>query len=205
MKVLFILVPLCFLACSDFNLGYKPGGNPAPPIVLHDTLVDTTIVAADSVIIRPRFHNSDTLYNDHFTLRAGNHMELAYSIQSASQIDSATLYGLSLAEAPLGFAQCIGSASFQALDSLHYENAGSVERYQLSLPSPQGGRLRLRWFNQNSNDLDVSALLLVGYASADSGKIASIPATLRELRDVVERKGYLVYSQTSVWIKIPVQ
>ena len=201
-----VLVFLCLLiaGCSDFHIGYVPGGNPPPPIVVHDTLIDTTIVAADSVIQRVHHAHVDTVLDSTFLIHAGNRVELRFSASAVASMDSLQFNGISVATGPLSFAVSQGNGGTHPLDSIEHVTAGVTERYLTTLKASPAESYVLRWINSGDSDITVSAQILAGYSSTDSSAVATTTATLKELRSVVQRSGDSLTPNTTIWEKIPV-
>jgi hypothetical protein len=176
-----------FLSCSDFNLGYTPGGDPRPPIVVHDTLVDTLIVPADSLIVYARYARRDTILNQQTTLRSNNTLELRITSEWSAEVDTLGLFGLAISEGLLDVRVSRDSTLIALPDSLKHTSAGGLDRYEVFHRLSPESEYAFRWTNVSEADVDIRLEMLLGYASSDSTVERTTTLSLRELGDVVKR------------------
>lgn len=203
MKKLGLAIFLIVIACSDFNLGYMPGGEPRPPDVVWDTLVDTLVVPSDSVIIYARYPFRDTVAKKSLSLRAGNYFSIQINATWSSKVDSLHLYGILVANDSLRVKVASGAVAKDP-DSLTETIAGNQYRYNFYHAYPQKSLMEFKWENQSTGDIDVDFLVMLGCSSHDSDLVVKKEFEVWEVRDIAKRQSYPIQNGMFVWKKVAV-
>lgn len=202
-RLLLGIIPL-LVGCSDFNLGYSPGGNPRPIVYVHDTLVDTLIVPSDSVIVYGRYAFKDTVLNESFSLRSGNYLELRIHPEWSSTVDSLNGFGVAVSSDSLLVRFSQNGSAFALPDEVRYQSAGGLDRYEVAQSLLENQPYRIRWMNPTVRDADVDLQYLHGYSSLDSLVQPSTTFELVECRDIVFRSRKVIHGNSYVWEKFAV-
>lgn len=202
-RILLGIIPL-LVGCSDFNLGYTPGGDPRPIVYVHDTLVDTLIVPSDSVIVYGRYAFKDTVLNESVSVRSGNYLELRIQPEWNSDVDSLNGFGIAVSSDSLAIRFSQGGSVFTLPQEIVYKSAGGLDRYEVLQSLNANQPYRIRWTNPTVRDAEVDLQFLHGYSSQDSSVKPSTTFDLVECRDIALRARKVVFGNAYAWEKFAV-